>query len=235
MLPTGVRALAVITLMVCGGALAVESLQSVRAQDSAQPPSTAIDRTETIGVIDVGCPGGKDPCWDTPLLVANPGDRVTLVANLVLSGTPHNLRVKGITPEKNSTVAVGAVHFVNFTMPDSGTISFVCDVHPSMSGKIVSSATFASTSVTETSVPELGVHFLSYWVGLIAFMLLFVVYGATFFLFKYNETPETTDHWERAGEGAPDSARRFSPGMASILAILLSAVLIAAVVYLARR
>jgi hypothetical protein len=72
-------------------------------------------------------------------------------------------------------------------------------------------------------------------VGLIAFMILFVVYGATFFLFKYNETPETTDHWERAGEGAPDSPRRFSPGTASILAILFAAIAVAIILFLARR
>jgi heme/copper-type cytochrome/quinol oxidase subunit 2 len=50
----------------------------------------------------------------------------------------------------------------------------------------------------ETAVPKLGVHFLAYWVGVIAFAVLFIIYGLAFFLFKYNESSHTTDHKDRA-------------------------------------
>jgi len=208
---------------------------AVTAQGQGTP--TSIHRVLTFGVIEQGCPNGKDPCWDTTLLVANPGDNVALVADLTPSAVMHNLRVKGITPEQKTAIGGAAVHTANFTMPSSGKISYVCDLHPTMSGTVVTPAQFAAASKPSegSDVPELGVHFLSYWVGLISFMVLFVVYGATFFLFKYNETSATTDQWTRAGAAAPGSKRRFSPGMASILAILIAAALIAVVIFLAGR
>lgn len=221
---------AFLALLIVGG------LQvAVTAQGQGTP--TTIHRVLTFSVIEQGCPGGKDPCWDTTLLVANAGDNVTLVADLTPSSNIHNLHVKGITPEQKTTIGPGSYHSVNFTMPSSGQVTFACDLHPTMSGTIVTPAQFAAASKPSegSDVPELGVHFLSYWVGLISFMVLFVVYGATFFLFKYNETSATTDQWTRAGAGAPESKRRFSPGMASALALLIAAVLIAAIIFLARR
>lgn len=47
-------------------------------------------------------------------------------------------------------------------------------------------------------INEIGVHYLAYWVGVISFAVLFVMYGLTFFLFKFNESGHTTDHKDRA-------------------------------------
>lgn len=192
-------------------------------------PSNAIDRLVTISVNDA-----EPYVWDTKVVVANPGDKVTIRADMTPYDTPHNLHVKGVTPEPPATPLVGnQVHEVAFTMPAEGAVTYVCDAHPTMTGKVLTPAAAAAAGGgEEIDVPHLGVNFLSYWVGLISFMVLFVVYGATFFLFKYNETPATTDQWDRPG--TPAGERRFSPGMASIIAVVIAAAVLGAVVYAAK-
>lgn len=184
--------------------------------------------------------GATGPCWDDPLLVVAPGDKVTINVDLSKAGQPHNLDISdfpGGAQKAPTSPSSGDVYQLSFTFPASGTdqLHFVCDVHPSMSGRIGIASALAAAPAEGSNVPELGVHFLSYWVGLIAFMLLFLVYGLTFFLFKYNETSATTDQWERAGAGAPEFKRRFSPGAASLLALVVAAVIIAVVIFVARR
>jgi hypothetical protein len=206
------------------------------AQDAATPGKV---RVVTVAAQEdnAKCPKGEGPCWDVPILVVAPGDALDI--KVVLEGTaqPHDFRVKHPDGEKKvpDKPVIGGTYDLNLTFPESAkTLDYFCSVHPkTMVGKLSIASALGATE--EKAVPELGVHFLSYWVGLIAFMLLFVVYGATFFLFKYNETPATTDQWERAGEGAPDFPRRFGPGATSLLAIVLAGVVIAAIIFLARR
>jgi len=187
------------------------------------------------------CPDGKVPCWDTTLLVVNPGDKVTVNVDLTKAAQPHNMDVTdfpGGAIKAPPTVSNGDVYQLSFTFPASGAnvVNFVCDAHPAtMQGRIGIASALAAAPAEGSNVPELGVHFLSYWVGVIAFLLLFLVYGLTFFLFKYNETSATTDQWERAGAGAPEFKRRFSPGAASLLALVVAGVIIAAVIFVARR
>jgi hypothetical protein len=116
-------------------------------------------------------------------------------------------------------------------MPAEGIVKVVCDLHASMSLSIVHPAD-VSAGGSEVSIPGLGVHFLAYWVGVIAFMILFLVYGATFFLFKYNETSATTDHWDRSDTTAS------RPGLsrsANLLALVIAVVAVAAIVWFATR
>lgn len=220
--------------LVCVLALAGLAAPVVAQGGAAQ----GIDRILTVGVLETGCDavGASDPCWDVATLVAAPGDQVTLRADLRNSDNLHNLHVtKGIEAAPKTDLAPKALHEVKFTMPASGSVTFVCDVHPTMTSTIVTPAVAAASGGGhETDVVHMGVNFLAYWVGLIAFALLFIVYGLTFFLFKYNETPSTTDQWDRAGEGGPGGERRFSAGAASLLALVFAAVVIGAVVYLAR-
>ncbi len=58
-----------------------------------------------------------------------------------------------------------------------------------------------SLGVAEIPITKVGVHYLAYWVGVIAFAVLFVVYGGSFFLFKHGETTATTDHRDRPDGG----------------------------------
>lgn len=185
------------------------------------------------------CPDGNAPCWDVPLMVVAPGDNVTINVDLTKATVPHDFHVSLPSGEIKvpNTPSLGQVYPISFTFPANvNKVSFFCSVHPkTMVGSIGIASAIAAPPAEGSNVPDLGVHFLSYWVGIIAFMLLFLVYGVTFFLFKYNETSATTDQWERTGAGAPEFQRRFSPGAASLLALLFAAILIAVVILLARR
>jgi plastocyanin len=200
--------------------------------DAPGPAAKHITRILTIGVLDADCPAGApSPCFDVTKLAANPGDSVVLRGDFTNSDTPHNLDAKiGLTTPVKSKLAPNAVHTISFLMPD-GKVTVVCDAHATMTLSFVHPADAASAG-GEVAIPGLGVHFLAYWVGVIAFMLLFVVYGATFFLFKYNETNATTDHWDRAD---PSASRPGLSRTANLLALVIAVVAVAAIVYFATR
>lgn len=93
--------------------------------------------------------------------------------------------------------------FSVFTMPASGEVSFACDVHPEMKGAIAVGEKFnggkvAGGAAQGDAIVKEGVHFLAHWVGVIAFAVLFIIYGVTFFLFRNNESAFSTDHKDRA-------------------------------------
>lgn len=239
------------------GLLLAASLVAALGTGLAQADKgSPLSRVVTVGVIDEGaCPAGiTAPCWDTLTIAARPGENLTLVADLRTSEGSHNIQIRDgtgndakplegvayVTAATNglSTLATaGQIHFANLTLPADfkGPLGFVCTVHAtSMKGRIVLPAEAAAGGAGGEPVHHLGVHFLAYWVGLIAFALLFVIYGVTFFLFKYNETTATTDQWDRTGAGAPETARRMSGGNATLLAVVIAAVVLGAIVYLAR-
>jgi plastocyanin len=199
------------------------------AQEGSAPAHV---RYLSVRAEETACPEGEEaPCWDLSTLIANPGDVVNVTVDFEGAAQPHDFSIKVGTETVKTPTGVGGVHHLQFTFPEaSKSLDYFCSVHPkTMTGKIVIQSELGAAE--ELEVPHLGVNFLSYWVGVIAFMILFFVYGATFFLFKYNETPATTDQWDR-----PDmeGGRRFGGGVASMLALVIAAVLIGAVVWFAR-
>ncbi|HWG89283.1 MAG TPA: choice-of-anchor V domain-containing protein [Candidatus Thermoplasmatota archaeon] len=80
------------------------------------------------------------------------------------------------------------------------------------------------------SVHSLGVNFLAYWVGVISFALLFVVYGATFFLFKYGESNATTDHFDRPDAAASST---HAPVRSGAMWLIIGIAILAAIVVFA--
>lgn len=211
--------------------------------DAPAPSETGIIRVFTFTSVETGAcaDGSPAPCWDVTRFAADPGDTVVLVADLVKRDGFHNLHATDVAGEVTKDTAgpktaqgPNLFHKVAITMPAEGQITFICDVHPdTMVGHVSTPAAFAASGGGHASVPAMGVHFLAYWVGVIAFAILFVVYGITFFLFKYNETSATTDHFDRSGDHAPESKRLAT--VAPLLAVGLAVVAIAAVVYLASR
>ena len=209
--------------------------------DAPQPAEGGVVRVFTFSSVEEGtcADGSPAPCWDVSRFAANPGDTVVLVANLVERDGFHNLHASleepmtVDSPGPKTAQGPNLFHKIALTMPEEGQITFICDVHPTtMVGTVVTPAAFAAAGGAGLSVPKLGVHFLAYWVGLIAFALLFIFYGATFFLFKYNETPATTDHWDRSDPGAEN--KRVAP-YASLLAVVIAIAAIAAIVFVAMR
>lgn len=195
-----------------------------------------IPRTLVVRAIDEGCAEAA-PCWDITTLIALPGDEVRVIADFTPSAQPHNIAFEAPVNLKAppSGFDTGGVHEMSFTVPEdmNQPIDFVCEAHPTtMFGVLTTPNILARGQVQHEEVPELGVHFLAYWVGLIAFAILFLVYGITFFLFKYNETSATTDHWDRTG--ADGGGKRLNGGVASLLAVVIAVAALAAIIYMAR-
>jgi hypothetical protein len=209
--------------------------------DAPAPDEGGIVRVLTFSSVEEGAcaDGAPAPCWDVSTFAANPGDTVVLVANLLPRNGFHNLHANegealvAADPGPKTAQGPNLFHKVALKMPADGQITFICDVHPTnMIGHVLTPAALAAQGGGHASVPTLGVHFLAYWVGVIAFALLFIFYGVTFFLFKYNETPTTTDHWDRGEAGA--SNKRLAP-YASLLAVVIAMAVIAAVIFVALR
>jgi plastocyanin len=185
------------------------------------------------------CPGGNGPCWDIPVIPVNPGEDLQIIIDLSHASQPHDFHVKDATGTELGHVpaqsTIGGTYTLNITIPSGlkGSLDYFCSVHPkTMVGKLTVVSALGATEAP--AIPELGVSFLAYWVGTIAFMLLFLVYGLTFFLFKYNETPATTDHWDRVGAEGQTENPRMRGGYASLLALGLAILVIVLVVAAAR-
>ena len=197
--------------------------------------SGSVPRTVTIRAQESGCSDGRTFCWDIENVPIGTGETVRVVVDLSKAAAPHNFHVEAPIDQKTATES-GVVQELTFDVPadQRAGIEFLCDVHnKEMFGSLLPPAAFAQLSAGgHEEVPEMGVHFLAYWVGLIAFALLFVVYGITFFLFKYNETSATTDHWDRSG--AEPAGRRVGGGLANLLAVVIAVAAIGAIIWLAR-
>jgi hypothetical protein len=228
-----------LSALIVFGTIMLAALLSAAAGVEAQG-ATAARRTVYLAPQEDNskCKDGAGPCWDIPVIPVNPGEDLEIVVDLSHASQPHDFHVKdaagvelGKTPDK---ATIGGVYHLNITVPQNAkTLDYYCAVHPkTMVGKLTAVSALGATEATP--VPELGVHFLAYWVGTIAFMLLFLVYGLTFFLFKYNETPATTDHWDRVGAEGEGESKRMRGGYASLVALGLAIVIIAAVVAVAR-
>ena len=193
-----------------------------------------VPRTVTIRAQEAGCSGGRTFCWDLENVPIGVGETVRVIVDLSDSQAPHNFHVEDPINQKTATDS-GVVQELSFMVPadQRAGIEFVCDVHATeMYGTLLPPAAFAQLSAGgHEEVPEMGVHFLAYWVGLIAFAVLFLVYGITFFLFKYNETNATTDHWDRSGA---EPRKRVGGGVANLLAVVIAVAAIGVIIYLAR-
>lgn len=128
----------------------------------------------------------------------------------------HNFHVGAPINEQTELIAGGESETINFTVPSNatGTLSYWCDPHRrlEMNGEVYTNQTAYEAAAEgllgdgeeHLDIESLGVDYLAYWVGVIAFAVLFVVYGLYFFLFKYGESATTTDHKDRAGGGGAD-------------------------------
>lgn len=231
---TAILAVSLVVLMALITALGAP----VSAQETGGAEAEGgVQRTITVAAIDTGCPDGAEPCWDLAAIPVRAGDRVVFEIDLSPSAQPHNMHVLAPIDQKTDT-ETGTMQTLEFTIPanQKAAIEFVCDVHPTtMVGQLLPPEAMAALTAggAHEDIPELGVHFLAYWVGVIAFAILFIVYGATFFLFKYNETSHTTDHWDRSG--AEGEGKKGLAGMANLLAVVIAVVAIAAIIYIATR
>lgn len=177
------------------------------------------------------------------------GATVHLVYDSTAATGLHNAHPRGGSPvagyQEGTTIDANAgLSSWTFTMPASGEVEFACDIHSEMKSKAVvgegwNGGTVAGGGGGAEHITKEGVNFLAHWVGVIAFAVLFIVYGLTFFLFKYNETPFTTDHKDRAvpagsvrteSYGEPLATRRETVVVMAVLLTVLAVALVYAIV-----
>lgn len=124
------------------------------------------------------------------------------------AATDHDWNVGAPVNANTSLISPGETDTVNFTVPSNatGTLPYWCQPHRAlgMEGTVYTNATAYEAALDglvgdgeHMDIEALGVDYLAYWVGVIAFALLFVVYGAYFYLFKYGESATTSDHKDR--------------------------------------
>lgn len=147
---------------------------------------------------------------ENPPILLKPG--TTYEVNFTNAGSvEHNLVFGGPVDANTSLIAGGEEESITFTVPTNatGTFSYWCDPHRGlgMQGEVYTNATAYEDAIEglvgpgeHMDIEALGVDYLAYWVGVIAFALLFVVYGAYFYLFKYGGSATTTDHKDRTRE-----------------------------------
>jgi plastocyanin len=82
---------------------------------------------------------GENIAFDTAELVARVGQQVTITFENRDSGVPHNLWIDGPAGPIATEIEVGAItQTLTFTIDESGTYQFLCQVHPgAMAGQLV--------------------------------------------------------------------------------------------------
>ncbi len=83
---------------------------------------------------------------------------------------------------------------VTFGEDSSGSITYICSVVGHRGQGMEGTIQVGAAGGGEEDVTDFGVHYLAYWVGIISFVILFIVLFGTFFLFRYGESKHVVDH-----------------------------------------
>jgi plastocyanin len=170
-------------------------------------------------------------------LVLIPGENVTLhITNTGAVG--HNLYIGdgGSIAKWDPIINPGDSANLTFTVPDSGVNVFYCNVQGHRELGMQGNLTVKGTQVASAAGPKapgdvrvLGVEFFAYWVGVVSFVVLFLVIAATFFLLRYGETKHWTDWRDRPAREKEGEAPKAPMGTYVALAIVLLVFVVAAV------
>lgn len=97
---------------------------------------------------------------------------------------------------KTPLLSAGEEYDLTVTFPSdfSGSIVYICSVPGHRSGGMEGTLNVGAAAGGEEDITELGVHYLAYWVGIVSFVIIFIVLFGTFFYFRYGETKEVQDH-----------------------------------------
>jgi uncharacterized cupredoxin-like copper-binding protein len=167
-----------------------------------------------------------------------PGASVTF--HLLNKGqVPHNLFIgeEGAVAKYEPTIEPGGSAVLNFTVPETGHIIYYCAVSGHRELGMVGNLTVKGTVVagpageggpTPGEIRSLGVSYFAYWVGVVSFIILFVVLAATFFLLRYGESKHWTDQKDRPVKDKGEAPKAMT-GTWIVLGLVLIVFVVAAV------
>ncbi|MGQ0536851.1 MAG: plastocyanin/azurin family copper-binding protein [Methanobacteriota archaeon] len=207
-------------------------------------------------------PGTPEDAWNVTVvmkgtafvpgtIVVPPGATITWVNR---DGQPHD--VQG--PDFDSGEPAGMDDGATFahTFDKAGTFEYYCEIHTKgvMAGTVIVSADGAppagaggheadpNASAVESGFVEItkvGVAYLAYWMGLLAFVAVIVTLVFLFFFLKYGETPHAADQTARepvaAGAGAVRTGDQAVDMGETLWAVLLSILALALLFFLLDR
>lgn len=242
--------------------VAMPVLGTVAAQDPAVPSDEPTSVT-----VDVYLGEGDETTFDIHPSTVTVGPNTNLTFHVTnLQPTDHDFALLDTGPfevadeedlregeggqgEVIKTPVLGAGESYNLTVTipadTQASVTYICSVSGhqdlGMEGTLQIGAASAGGG-GETEIVDFGVHYLAYWVGIVSFVILFIVLVATFFLFRYGESGHVTDH--RAGgpetvtvaagaaEGEPQEiVEPILPSPGSVAAVLALLAALGAVFY----
>jgi plastocyanin len=168
-----------------------------------------------------------------------PGENVTVVVHNI-GQIQHNFYVGdgGSVAKIDPLIDPGKSATVTFQVPATGVTVYYCNVvghrEAGMQGNITlkgAAVPGAAASAAEqvAGISKLGVNYYAYWVGVIAFIVLFAVLAVTFFVLRYGESGHWTDWRDRpARKPAEGEAAKRPIGTWIVLLLVVIVALVAA-------
>jgi len=103
---------------------------STPADDSSEEGAAGTSDTVTVNAEDIA--------FDVDRIDATAGEELTITFNNNDTDVPHNIHVQtGSVDEKTDITPGPDTQTLRVTIDDPGSYTFICDVHPNMTGKVV--------------------------------------------------------------------------------------------------
>lgn len=96
---------------------------------TTQPTEAAVDGFQV---------NAQDIAFDVDLIEVTVGEATTVTFNNNDTGIPHNFHVEAGDVDAKTDITPGPdTQSLEFTIDEAGTYTFICDVHPNMTGEVV--------------------------------------------------------------------------------------------------
>jgi plastocyanin len=106
---------------------------------SGGPTSTDTTRSTGAGAHGIEV-NAQDIAFDLDRIDVTAGEAVTVTFNNNDTGIPHNFHIQAGQVDAKTDIAPGPdTQTLEFTIDEAGSYTFICDVHPDMTGELVAS------------------------------------------------------------------------------------------------
>lgn len=123
-----------LVLSACSGdhdpaAIPVSGRTASSSSATTQPTDTSTDGFQL---------NAQDIAFDVDLIEVTVGEATTVTFNNNDTGIPHNFHVEAGDVDAKTDITPGPdTQSLEFTIDEAGTYTFICDVHPNMTGEVV--------------------------------------------------------------------------------------------------